>query len=103
MAIAGRYVWLFTALCIAFLVIFFWSLAPASARSRSIDKGYHGSFVCWKWNDFVELFGTKETRIDLLNGSAPRFFRIVQNVLWEETLLHLARLTDSPDSVGKRS
>ena len=27
MAIAGRYVWLFTALCIAFLVIFFWSLS----------------------------------------------------------------------------
>lgn len=32
-----------------------------------------------KWAAYVELFGTKESRIDLMNEAAPRFFRIVQD------------------------
>jgi hypothetical protein len=50
------------------------------------------------WAEYVALFGTKPSRVDLLNQAAPRFFRIVQDALWENTLLHIARLTDSPDS-----
>ncbi|MGZ8401653.1 MAG: AbiU2 domain-containing protein [Methyloceanibacter sp.] len=50
------------------------------------------------WSEYVELFGTKPSRIDLLNSAAPRFFRILQDALWDETLLHIARLTDSPES-----
>jgi hypothetical protein len=37
----------------------------------------------------------------LLNDAAPEFFRIVQDTLWEDVLLHIARLTDSPQSVGQ--
>jgi AbiU2 len=51
-----------------------------------------------KWLEFVELFGAKESRIDLINRAAPRFFRIVQDLLWEETLLHIARLTDKQNN-----
>lgn len=47
-----------------------------------------------KWLEYVELYGSKPSRIDLLNQAAPAFFRIVQDVLWEDMLLHLARLTD---------
>ncbi len=54
-----------------------------------------------RWAEFVELFGTKRSRIDLLNQAAPSFFRIVQDVLWDVTLLHIARLTDSSKSFGK--
>ena len=36
-----------------------------------------------------------------MNKAAPTFFRIVQDALWEEILLSLARLTDSPKSCGK--
>lgn len=54
-----------------------------------------------KWNQYVELYGTKPTRIDLTNQAAPLFFRIVQDTLWEDTLLHIARLTDPPKSAGK--
>jgi hypothetical protein len=54
-----------------------------------------------KWNQYVELYGTKPTRIELSNQAAPLFFRIVQDTLWEDTLLHIARLTDPPKSVGK--
>ena len=54
-----------------------------------------------KWNQYAELYGTKPTRIELSNQSAPLFFRIVQDALWEDTLLHIAKLTDPPKSVGK--
>jgi hypothetical protein len=53
------------------------------------------------WHDYVELFGTKSTRVDLMNETAPHFFRLVQDRLWETTLLHLARLTDPVESPGK--
>ena len=54
-----------------------------------------------KWHQYLVLFGTKPERIDLLNRSASLFFQIVQNTLWQDTLLHLTRLTDPPQSVGK--
>jgi hypothetical protein len=54
-----------------------------------------------KWGEYVELFGTGPSRVDLLNQAAPAFFRLVQDSLWDDVLLHLARLTDPPQSVGK--
>ena len=53
------------------------------------------------WHEYTELFGTKAARIDLMNQSAPHFFRLVQDRLWETTLLNLARLTDPVVSPGK--
>ncbi len=60
--------------------------------------------VAWlhrKWSEYVVLFGTKESRIALLNQTAPSFFRIMQDSLWEDVLLHVARLTDPPKSAGR--
>jgi hypothetical protein len=60
--------------------------------------------VAWiysKWSQYVILFGTKPERIELLNRAAPSFFHLVQDTLWENIILHIARLTDSPQSVGK--
>jgi hypothetical protein len=54
-----------------------------------------------KWTQYVELFGTSPERIDLLNRAAPSMFRTVQDTLWDDVLLHLARLTDPPKSMGK--
>jgi hypothetical protein len=53
------------------------------------------------WKEYVELFGTKPERIDLLNRAAPAFFRMLQDELWENSLLHLARLTDPANSPGR--
>lgn len=53
------------------------------------------------WAEYVALFGTKESRVTLLNGAAPAFTRIVQDSLWEGIILHIARLTDPPKSMGK--
>lgn len=53
------------------------------------------------WGQYVELYGTKRSRVDLLNKTAPFFFRIVQDALLEQTILHVARLTDPPKSGGR--
>jgi AbiU2 len=60
--------------------------------------------VAWihsKWAEYVTLFGASPARIELMNQSAPSFFRTVQDSLWEGVLLHIARLTDPPKSKGK--
>ena len=62
--------------------------------------------IAWlhsKWAEYVVLFGTKESRVSLLNRAAPRFARLVQDALWEDVVLHIARLTDPPKSVGKEN
>lgn len=73
-----------------------------------LGRFYHALWneVAWlhvKWAEYVELFGTKPARIDLINGAAPVFFRIVQDILWKTTLLHIARLTDPVESMGKKN
>ncbi|WP_148294394.1 hypothetical protein [Azospirillum sp. B506] len=47
-----------------------------------------------KWNEFVHLFGSRESRVGLLNEAAAHFFGMIQGVLWEDIILHLARITD---------
>lgn len=62
--------------------------------------------VTWlhaKWLEYRKLYASSPKRIDLLNETAGFFFRVVQDVLWEDVLLHLARLTDSPKSAGKQN
>lgn len=47
-----------------------------------------------KWAEYRELYGTSPERIEVLNSAAGLFFRLLQDVLWEDALLHLCRLTD---------
>lgn len=54
-----------------------------------------------KWGEYVELFGTRPSRVELVNQAAGHFFRIVQDSLLEGSLLHIARLTDRPQT-GKK-
>lgn len=56
-----------------------------------------------KWEEYVQLFGTKKSRVDLLNSSAPQSFTIYQELLWDGILLHICRLTDPPKSAGKKN
>ena len=62
--------------------------------------------VAWlheKWQEYCELFGTRASRIELMNEAAPMFFRIVQDSLFEDILIHITRLTDPPKSCGKEN
>jgi len=55
--------------------------------------------VVWlhmKWGECVELYGTRKSRIELLNKTASRFFRILQDIFLEDIILHISRLTDNP-------
>jgi hypothetical protein len=54
-----------------------------------------------KWGEFVELFGTKPSRIELLNQAAPEFIQMVEDALFDDTVLHISRLTDNP-VVGRK-
>jgi hypothetical protein len=53
------------------------------------------------WSEFMELYGTKPSRIELMNRSAGHFFKMVQDSLWEGLMLHIARLTDRPVVSGR--
>lgn len=53
------------------------------------------------WAEYVSLFGTKESRVTLLNRASPALTRIVQDSLWDGVILHVARLTDPAKSAGK--
>jgi hypothetical protein len=53
------------------------------------------------WAEYVVLFGTKPSRVMLVNKAAPYFFQLVQDTLWEAVLLHMARLTDPYDNPKK--
>ena len=62
------------------------------------------SDLCWlkvKWGEYEALFGTSKERIDRLNSAAGYFFGMIQQVMWEDSLLHLCRLTD-PAGKGSR-
>jgi len=55
--------------------------------------------VTWlhaKWQEYRKLYAKSEQRVNLLNDSAAFFFRVVHEVLWDNILLHIARLTDPP-------
>ena len=61
------------------------------------------SWLHIRWRQYVQLFGEKPSRVDLLNGAAGLFFRVVQDGLWEDTLLHLSRITDRPETAGRQN
>ena len=53
-----------------------------------------------KWSDFRRLYATSQERVDLLNAAAPAFFHQLQQLIWEDVLLHLCRITDPIKSMG---
>jgi hypothetical protein len=55
-----------------------------------------------RWNQYQILFATKPERVKLANDAAGLFFRLVQDSFFENTLLQLSRITDSPET-GKKS
>jgi len=48
---------------------------------------------------FIELFD-KDTRVELLNRSASYVFGVVQDLLWDDIVLRISRLTD-PAEAGR--
>lgn len=55
------------------------------------------------WGEFVEMFSTKPGRLDIMNGSAPAFFHMLQDELSDMMLLRLSRVTDKQISGGQKN
>lgn len=60
------------------------------------------AIIHFYWSEYVVPFGTNPERIGILNRAAPFFFRMLQDELWENSVLHLARLTDPAKSAGRK-
>ena len=60
-------------------------------------------WLTMKWVEYKELYGTKKSRIDLMNKTAPLFFYIVEKTLWKDLMLGITRLTDPEKSMGKKN
>jgi hypothetical protein len=61
--------------------------------------------VVWlhtKWIVYRQVFANDTPgRLRMLNEAAGFYFFVTQDVMWRDILLHLARVTDSPRSVGR--
>lgn len=58
-------------------------------------------WINFKWLEYKELFGKKESRVEMLNKTAPFLFFVIQKTLWENILLGIARITDPAKMYGK--
>jgi hypothetical protein len=60
----------------------------------------HVVFIRIKWGMFRQLFGIEADRIDLLNRFAAGFFGVAQQVMYDDLVQSLFRLTDPATSCG---
>jgi hypothetical protein len=91
------------------------SRSPDEIRRDCVDKMgvqlggvYYGLFnqCAWlhmNWSDYVELYGVSPARIDLLNTVSASFFGMLDDVIWNDVLLHIARLTDEPRTAQRET
>lgn len=59
------------------------------------------TWLFWQWHEFVQLYGTKPSRIEIMNRSAPFFFWMLQRMFWNDALLGLSRITGPESSRGQ--
>jgi len=60
--------------------------------------------VLWlhtKWGQYCILYAHSEARVELLNSVSGFFFSMIQDLMWQDIMLHLARLTDPKQSMSK--
>jgi len=80
-------------------------MPPAKTMPPSIEDlfGPINDDVTWLhtiWDLYLQLYGTNPKYLDVMNMSAPQFFAILENVLFEELILIVGRLTDAPRTSG---
>ena len=47
-----------------------------------------------KWSEYQEIFGNGPSRREVLNTVASNFFYLLEQLLFQDAMLHLCRLTD---------
>jgi hypothetical protein len=79
-------------------------LRALGAKAGSFYSALYGE-VAWihvKWKQYRGLF-EDPANVATLNRSAGFLFGVLQDVLWREVVLHVARLLDPPRSAGKET
>ena len=74
---------------------------PGDLADLHSQLGQDLTWLHLNWQEFKRLFAVSEKHVALLNATAPRFFARYEQAVWHDTLLHLCRLTDPPQSVGR--
>jgi hypothetical protein len=69
---------------------------PPTTGELAYELSSSITFLHLKWKLFRALFGTSQERIDLLNQTAPAFFAYVGQIMFNDVVLAIARLTDPP-------
>ena len=70
------------------------------ATVRALEKQWIAGLLWYR--QLRELFGTKE-RVELLSALGTPFWRGIQEVLWNELILRVTRLTDRRSVAGKNN
>ena len=55
-----------------------------------------------KWREYATLFGD-ESNFYLLHRTASYLFQIIDDIMWDDMILHLSRLVGSAKSMGKEN
>lgn len=76
-----------------------------AAMGRELGCLYYAIYkeVVWihaRWQEYRRLFAEKGN-VELLNRHGAFTFKLIQDALWEETVLHIARLTDRSRTAGR--
>ena len=51
--------------------------------------------LIYKWQEYMELYGRSDKRIELLNESTSSFFALIQRTMLSNIVMNICRLTDS--------
>jgi AbiU2 len=54
-----------------------------------------------RWATYRKLFATSQQRTDVLNNTAPSFFRILHDILADDVIIGIARVTDKVRTSGQ--
>lgn len=55
------------------------------------------------WGEYCCLYGKNKSRVELLNKSVPGFFALTQDIMWQQSLLSITRITDRARIAGKET
>lgn len=66
---------------------------------EALNKEITGLHTIWEL--YVQFYGTSDENFEIMNASAPQFFAILQNLLFNELVMILNRLTEKATTFGK--
>jgi hypothetical protein len=76
---------------------------PSEIREFFSVLAFDVTWLNAKWKIYRQLFVSGNDVLDLLNSTAPSFFRILQDALKADIFLSISRLLDPPSTMGRKN